>query len=96
MATVDHNGEEPVMAVKLTKILWILIAVIIFLTYELIQFEGHVDEIVTKRIQEVKEVVDHEMDDVSDNYNESLDLIIKGKCSDALKVFSASHICQRR
>mgnify|MGYP003152270623 CR=1 FL=1 len=96
MATIDQNGEEPVLALKVTRIIWFLIAAILFMGWELIQFEGHVERIVTERIQEVKDVVDHEMDDVSDNYNESLDLIIQGKCSDALKVFKASHICERR
>ncbi len=96
MAELKENGTEPVLAVKVTKIIWILVFTTAFLTWSVLRFEDHITGLVQQEIQAMADKVDHEMDDVNDNYEASLDIIIKGKCSDALKVFKASHICERR
>ncbi len=90
----DH--PEPVLSVPVGKVIWVLVAVIIYLSYVVLGFTDHVERIITERAEKLYEVVDHEMDDTNDNYEESLDIIVQGKCSDALKVFKASHICERR
>ena len=87
---------EPVLSVPVGKVIWVLVAVIIYLSYVVLGFTDHVERIITERAEKLYEVVDHEMDDTNDNYEESLDIIVQGKCSDALKVFKASHICERR
>ena len=96
MAELEENGTEPVLAVKVSKIIWILVFTTAFLTWSVLRFEDHITGLVQQEIQAMADKVDHEMDDVNDNYEASLDLIIKGKCSDALKVFKAAHICERR
>ena len=96
MAELKENGTEPVLAVKVTKIIWIIVFTTAFLTWSVLRFEDHITGLVQQEIQAMADKVDHEMDDVNDNYEASLDIIIKGKCSDALKVFKASHICERR
>ena len=96
MAELKENGTDPVLAVKVTKIIWILVFTTAFLTWSVLRFEDHITGLVQQEIQAMADKVDHEMDDVNDNYEASLDIIIKGKCSDALKVFKASHICERR
>ena len=96
MAELKENGTEPVLAVKVTKIIWILVFTTAFLTWSVLRFEDHITGLVQQESQAMADKVDHEMDDVNDNYEASLDIIIKGKCSDALKVFKASHICERR
>ena len=96
MAELKENGTEPVLAVRVTKIIWILVFTTAFLAWAVLRFEDHITGLVQQEIQAMADKVDHEMDDVSDNYNEAIDMVIAGKCSDALKVFKASHICQRR
>ena len=90
------DQPEPVLSVPVGKVIWVLVAVIIYLSYVVLGFTDHVERIITERAEKLYEVVDHEMDDTNDNYEESLDIIVQGKCSDALKVFKASHICERR
>ena len=90
------DQPEPVLSVPVGKVIWVLVAVIIYLSYVVLGFTDHVERIISERAEKLYEVVDHEMDDTNDNYEESLDIIIHGKCSDALKVFKASHICERR
>ena len=90
------DQPEPVLSVPVGKVIWVLVGVIIYLSYVVLGFTDHVERIITERAEKLYEVVDHEMDDTNDNYEESLDIIIQGKCSDALKVFKASHICERR
>ena len=90
------DQPEPVLSIPVGKVIWVLVAVIIYLSYVVLGFTDHVERIITERAEKLYEVVDHEMDDTNDNYEESLDIIIHGKCSDALKVFKASHICERR
>ena len=90
------DQPEPVLSVPVGKVIWVLVGVIIYLSYVVLGFTDHVERIITERAEKLYEVVDHEMDDTNDNYEESLDIIVQGKCSDALKVFKASHICERR
>ena len=96
MAELKENGTQPVLPDKVTKIICILVLTTAFLTWSVLRFEDHITGLVQQEIQAMADKVDHEMDDVNDNYEASLDIIIKGKCSDALKVFKASHICERR
>ena len=90
------DQPEPVLSVPVGKVIWVLVGVIVYLSYVVLGFTDHVERIITERAEKLYEVVDHEMDDTNDNYEESLDIIVQGKCSDALKVFKASHICERR
>tara|TARA_Y100000310_G_scaffold27965_1_gene26588 strand:- start:442 stop:726 length:285 start_codon:yes stop_codon:yes gene_type:complete len=92
----EKVNDEPVLAVPVSKVMWVLVIVIIYLAYVVLGFTDHVEKVIVKRAEKLYEVVDHEMDDANDNYEKSLDIIIQGKCSDALKVFKASHICERR
>tara|TARA_Y100001951_G_C11217701_1_gene226825 strand:+ start:111 stop:395 length:285 start_codon:yes stop_codon:yes gene_type:complete len=92
----EKVNDEPVLAVPVSKVMWVLVIVIIYLAYAVLGFTDHVEKVITARAEKLYEVVDHEMDDTNDNYEASLDIIIKGSCSDALKVFKASHICERR
>ncbi len=90
------DQPEPVLSVPVGKVIWVLVGVIVYLSYVVLGFTDHIERIITERAEKLYEVVDHEMDDTNDNYEESLDIIVQGKCSDALKVFKASHICERR
>mgnify|MGYP003138611316 CR=1 FL=1 len=90
----DH--PEPVLSVPVNKVIWVLVFVVIYLSYIVLGFSDHVEKIIVKRAEKLYEVIGHEMRGTNSNYKSSLDEIIQGKCSDALKVFKASHICERR
>ena len=48
-------------------------------------FEDSVETVITERMLEVAEIIDHEMDDTNDNYEASFGLLLSGQCSDAYK-----------
>ena len=80
------NGEEklePVLAVKLTRAIWLMVFAILWLGYMITSFEDSVETVVTTRMMEIAEIIDHEMDDVNDNYEASFGLLLKNQCSDA-------------
>ena len=82
------NGEEklePVLAVKLTRAIWLMVFAILWLGYMITSFEDSVETVITTRMMEIAEIIDHEMDDVNDNYEASFGLLLKNKCSDAYK-----------
>ena len=82
------NGEEklePVLAVKLTRAIWLMVFAIMWLGYMITGFEHSVETIVTARMMEIAEIIDHEMDDTNDNYEASFGLLLKNQCSDAYK-----------
>ena len=82
------NGEEnlePVLAVKLTRAIWLLVFAVLWLGYMITGFESNVETVVTARMMEIAEIIDHEMDDVNDNYEASFSLLLKSQCSDAYK-----------
>ena len=87
MAEVKENGGhlEPVLAVKLTKAIWVLVFAILWFGYMITSFEDSVESVVTARMLEIAEIIDHEMDDVNDNYEASFSLLLKNQCSDAYK-----------
>ena len=87
MAEVKENGGhlEPVLAIKLTKAIWVLVFAILWLGYMITSFEDSVESVVTARMLEIAEIIDHEMDDVNDNYEASFSLLLSGQCSDAYK-----------
>jgi len=87
MAKMNGNGGhlEPVLAVKLTKAIWVLVFAILWLGYLITSFEDSVESAVTKRMLEIAEIIDHEMDDTNDNYEASFGLLLKNQCSDAYK-----------
>jgi hypothetical protein len=93
---IKDNDIEPVLAVPVSKVMWALVFVVIYLAYVVLGFTDHVEKIIVERAEKLYEVIDHEMDDANDNYEASLDMIIKGSCPDAIKVFKATHICERR
>lgn len=82
---MNEEDLEPVLAVKLTRAVWILIFAVLFLGYELMSFEKSVENIVTSRMMEIAEIIDHEMDDTNDNYEASFGLLLKNQCADAYK-----------
>ena len=82
------NGDEklePVLAVKLTRAIWLMVFAIMWLGYMITGFENSVETIVTARMMEIAEIIDHEMDDTNDNYEASFGLLLSGQCSDAYK-----------
>ena len=82
------NGDEklePVLAVKLTRAIWLMVFAIMWLGYMITGFENSVETIVTARMMEIAEIIDHEMDDTNDNYEASFGLLLKNQCSDAYK-----------
>ena len=81
---VKDNGTEPVLAIPASKAMWLLIAVVVFLAYQVMGFTDHVEKVVISRAEKLYSVVDGEMDDVSDNYEESIQLILQNKCEEAL------------
>ena len=86
MAERKENGHlEPVLAVKLTRAIWLLVFAILWLGYMVTSFEDSVETVVTARMLEIAEIIDHEMDDVNDNYEASFGLLLSGQCSDANK-----------
>ena len=90
------DQPEPVLSVPVNKVIWVLVFVVIYLAYVVLGFSDHVEKIVVTRAEKLLEIVDGELDDTNDLFEKSLDIVIQGKCTDALKVFKASHICERR
>ena len=84
MATIKDNGEEPVLAVPVSKVMWVLVGVIIYLSYVVLGFTDHIDKIIVERAEKLYEIVDHEMDDTNDNYEETLHLILQSECEEAV------------
>ena len=86
MAEANENSHvEPVLAVKLTRAIWVLVFAVLWLGYMITSFEDSVETVITERMLEVAEIIDHEMDDTNDNYEASFGLLLSGQCSDAYK-----------
>ena len=86
MAEIKENGHlEPVLAVKLTKAIWVLVFAILWLGYMMMSFEDSVETVISVRMVEIAEIIDHEMDDTNDNYEASFGLLLGNQCSDAYK-----------
>ena len=86
MAEINENPHvEPVLAVKLTRAIWVLVFAVLWLGYMITSFEDSVETVITERMMEVAEIIDHEMDDTNDNYEASFGLLLSGQCSDAYK-----------
>ena len=86
MAEENENAHvDPVLAVKLTRAIWVLVFAVLWLGYMITSFEDSVETVITERMLEVAEIIDHEMDDTNDNYEASFGLLLSGQCSDAYK-----------
>ena len=86
MAEENENAHvEPVLAVKLTRAIWVLVFAVLWLGYMITSFEDSVETVVTERMQEIAEIIDHEMDDTNENYEASFGLLLGNQCSDAYK-----------
>ena len=86
MAEANENSHvAPVLAVKLTRAIWVLVFAVLWLGYMITSFEDSVETVITERMLEVAEIIDHEMDDTNDNYEASFGLLLSGQCSDAYK-----------
>ena len=86
MAEENENAHvEPVLAVKLTRAIWVLVFAVLWLGYMITSFEDSVETVITERMLEVAEIIDHEMDDTNDNYEASFGLLLGNQCSDAYK-----------
>ena len=78
-----HEEEiEPVLAVKQTRVIWLLVFAILWLSYQMGTMIDRIDNLLVERATALSEIIDHEMDDMNDNYEESLGLIIAGKCDE--------------
>jgi len=75
----ERQRHEPAMVVKQSKILWILVAAIIWLGYQVGQLPLMIEKILHREFMTTQTIVDNEMDDANDNYEESLNLILQGK-----------------
>ena len=79
-----HEEEiEPVLAVKQTRVIWLLVFAILWLSYQMGTMIDQIDQLLMHRAMALSEIIDHEMDDMNDNYEESLGLILAGKCGEA-------------
>ena len=79
-----HEEEiEPVLAVKQTRVIWLLVFAVLWLSYQMGTMIDSIDNLLMQRAMELSEIIDHEMDDMNDNYEQSLGLIIAGKCDEA-------------
>ena len=86
MAEENENAHvEPVLAVKLTRAIWVLVFAVLWLGYMITSFEDSVETVITDRMLEIAEIIDHEMDDTNDNYEASFGLLLSNQCSDAYK-----------
>ena len=86
MTEENENAHvEPVLAVKLTRAIWLLVFAVLWLGYMITSFEDSVETVVTQRMLEIAEIIDHEMDDTNDNYEASFSLLLSNQCSDAYK-----------
>lgn len=96
-----HEEEiEPVLAVKQTRVIWILVFAILWLSYQVGSFTAHVDNVISQQmskaayqLQVLSDIIDHEMDDTNDNYEASLAAILKNNCSLAAKRIE-THKCK--
>ena len=78
-----HEEEiEPVLAVKQTRVIWILVFAILWLSYQMGTMIDRIDNLLVERATALSAIIDHEMDDMNDNYEQSLGLIIAGKCDE--------------
>ena len=88
-----HEEEiEPVLAVKQTRVIWILVFAILLLSWQVSSIANHVDLVIQKRLSEaamqiqvLADIVDHELDDTNDNYESSLSILMKGQCGEAYR-----------
>ena len=80
----EKINDEPVLAVPVSKVMWVLVIVIIYLAYAVLGFTDHVERVIVDRAEKLYQVVDHEMDDTNDNYEETLQLILQSESEDAL------------
>ena len=84
----ERHAHEPAMVVKQSKILWVLVAAILWLAYQVGQIPLMIEKILHREFMTTQQIVDHEMDDTNDNYEESLNLILQGKGAyDILQAF---------
>ena len=93
---IKDNGTEPVLAIAVTKVMWLMVLVIIYLAYVVLGFSDHVEKIVVGRAEKLLEIVDKELDDTNDAFEHSLEVILQGRCAEALSEFKAKHLCQKR
>jgi len=85
----DVDNHEPAIMVRQSKVLWILVFAILWLGYSLQTLPLMIEDILHKEHKELKTIVDHELDDANDNYEESLNLLLQGKGAyDILQAFA--------
>ena len=80
----EKVNNEPVLAVPVSKVMWVLVAVVIYLAYVVLGFSDHVEKIIVNRAEKLYSVIDAEMDDTNDNYEETLHLLLQSECEEAL------------
>ena len=76
----EQHQDEPVLALKVTKVIWILVAVIIFLSYTVLGFTEQIEHVIHEQSMKLLSTIDHELDDTNDLYETSLDLLLKNNC----------------
>ena len=90
--SVHEEEIEPVLAVKQTRVIWILVFAILLLSWQVSSIANHVDLVIQKRLSEaamqiqvLADIVDHELDDTNDNYESSLSILMKNQCGEAYR-----------
>ena len=90
--SVHEEEIEPVLAVKQTRVIWILVFAILLLSWQVSSIANHVDLVIQKRLSEaamqiqvLADIVDHELDDTNDNYESSLSILMKSQCGEAYR-----------
>ena len=63
----ERQRHEPAMVVKQSKILWILVAAILWLGYQVGQLPLMIEKILHREFMTTQTIVDKEMDDANDN-----------------------------
>ncbi len=75
----EANNHDAAMVVKQSKVLWILVFAVLWLAYSISQVPPMIEHIMHGESMKLQTIVDHELDDANDNYEESLNLLLQGK-----------------
>tara|TARA_B110000263_G_C15096165_1_gene413086 strand:+ start:169 stop:561 length:393 start_codon:yes stop_codon:yes gene_type:complete len=75
----NTDKHEPAIMVKQSKVLWILVGAILWLTITIMSLPALIEKIIVAENAVLQNIVDHELDDANDNYEKSLNLLLQGK-----------------
>tara|TARA_Y100001947_G_C10114793_1_gene208702 strand:- start:14 stop:385 length:372 start_codon:yes stop_codon:yes gene_type:complete len=81
--SVHEEEIEPVLAVKQTRVIWLLVFAVLWLSFQMGSMIDQIDQLLVERATALSTIIDHELDDTNDNYEKTLNLLIAGKCDEA-------------